>query len=300
MATASPATADALNELDDAGVPTEKPVRPPEPRKPRPLKDAEKNAERQVEYQRLHNAWEADHAIWLEANELWKRAQKQANRPAGDSARRVQQRRQQNPNIAPSDVVSFFLSLENRNIPSEDMEAGVEPPQCLLDFLDSGGSANAQVHWIVSTSPRRKGITLLQLCADKGAGPRIMKLLLERGADVNGSLSFESPVETVAKAWRPFTGHCNPVTYTAFDPATCTDWEDGDELTTSGISRCPETGALRERHGGCYCCHAEGDEGCAHAAEAQAREAEMRLLLSYGADKRSVSVSVWVNGCAIV
>ena len=56
------ATADERHAAD--GAPTEKPVRPPEPHKPRELKDAAKNAERQAVYTKLHDAWKVEHAAW--------------------------------------------------------------------------------------------------------------------------------------------------------------------------------------------------------------------------------------------
>ena len=151
--------------------PTEKPQRPHEPRKPRPIKDAAKNAERQAAYEKLHDAWKVEHTAWQAQNKLWSKAQKKANRkrPEGDSERRVAQRRQHNPNIVPDSVATFFsrwrdgdrntywqLGYNDRSC--ADILAGVDPPQSLIDFLDGGGSVDAHV--------QGGKFTLLQLAAE--------------------------------------------------------------------------------------------------------------------------------------
>ena len=86
---------------------------------------------------------------------------------------------------------------------------GLPPPQCLLDFLDGGGSANAhrpREEWMGDT--RMDLDTLLQLSAESvgiPAGPRVVKLLLQRGADVRGAVSRASPLERAARYWLPIT-----------------------------------------------------------------------------------------------
>jgi hypothetical protein len=73
-------------------------------------------------------------------------------RDANDNARRVQQKRAANPNVLPQAVVDMFMHIvstelwkwcDHEQITPTIVEAGLPPPQCLVDFLDTGGSADA-------------------------------------------------------------------------------------------------------------------------------------------------------------
>jgi len=186
--------------------------RPREPVQPRPLKDVAKHDERQAEWKRLHAAWEVENAAWEVHHDQWRKQQKKANRkrPAADSERRVQKRRAQNPNIIPGDVVQFFEAWRYGDAHCYDtmdlaaFEAGVAPPQALIDFLQNGGSVNAH-----EAECRN---SLLQLAAYSGVGPQIIRLLLDRGAKIDGNGTYLTPMEFTARNWLPFAGHsCAPL-----------------------------------------------------------------------------------------
>ena len=76
---------------------------------------------------------------------------------------------------------------------------GLPPPQCLLDYLDGGGNIEAHP---ASEEWRRDGArdTLLQLATDSDGmqHPRVVELLLQRGANVRGTLSRPSPLANAA------------------------------------------------------------------------------------------------------
>lgn len=264
---ATTGTAALDGALDDAA-PTERPVRPSEPHKPRQLKDPVKNAERMAEYHVLHDAWKLKHAAWQVDNERWKKAQKKASRPDGDGQRRVAQKRKQNPNIVPDSVALFFSRWrdgEEHERSCADILAGVDPPQSLIDFLDGGGSVDAHV--------QGGKFTLLQLAAEARVGPKIIDLLLQRGAKPGGNLTTCSPLELATWNWKPFTGHCRPVVHCTreqvFGMEEDYDWEaDPDRVLIKG---------------GCRDRFVDSDEGCVCVAFARANEQVMRSLLSKGA-----------------
>ena len=131
-------------------------------------------------------------------------------RAADDGKRRVNQRRLANPNVLPPAVVAAFSGMIVRDSGNDHewcpggvltptiLANGLPPPQCLLDFLDHGGRPDAH---LPSEEPC-SGETLLQLAAEN-CGPRVVKLLLEHGADVNGTLSKWSPLESALEGWYP-------------------------------------------------------------------------------------------------
>ena len=83
--------------------------------------------------------------------------------------------------------------------------ARLQPPQCLLEFLNEGGNANA--HPVSEDAFSRD--SLLQLAAES-AGPRVVELLLQRGADIDGTLTRCSPLELAVRRWQPITKMCRP------------------------------------------------------------------------------------------
>lgn len=100
------------------------------------------------------------------------RSERQRERGDEDNARRVTQRRAANPNVLPPDVVDAFMWLgrgepykwfeDEQHFTAAAVAAGLPPPQCLLDFLDAGGSADAH-------PPSEDAFsisTLLQLASD--------------------------------------------------------------------------------------------------------------------------------------
>ena len=144
------------------------------------------------------------------------RDRSERQRDAEDNARRVKQRRAANPNVLPADVVRAFDRIlqgeahtwcNNGRIYAANVADGLPPPQCLLDFLDGGGSADARPP---SDQPFSRD-TLLQLATDSAnnaALPRVVELLLQRGADVRGSLDRCSPLELATRWWYPITKPC--------------------------------------------------------------------------------------------
>ena len=167
---------------------------------------------------------------------------------------RVKQRRAANPNVLPPDVVDAFMWLgrgeaykwfeDQQRFTAAAVAEGLPPPQCLMDFLDTGGSADAH--------PPSEHLfsrdTLLQLAADgeqTPAGPRVrvrvVQLLLQRGADVRGTLGRCSPLELATRWWYP----------------------------------------IAKPYPDCDGCGLQG--GCRHVAYATAQEKVIRLLLQAGA-----------------
>ena len=108
-------------------------------------------------------AWQAERAQREELMRQRQRAQHRARdrdrkgrqRSADDNNRRVAQRRAANPNVMPQEVVDAFLELDDPSRGcthwcADDLDSptaianGLPPPQCLVDFLAGGGSANAR------------------------------------------------------------------------------------------------------------------------------------------------------------
>ena len=177
-------------------------------------------------------AFEAAVKVWEQANKERKeqvkereRAQERLRergrdrggrqRDAEDSARRVQQRREANPSVLPKAVVDMFGHLlsadlwrwcENDDVTPSIVAAGLPPPQCLLDFLDGGGSADAHPP-DDAECPGFSRDTLLQLAADD-AGPRVVELLLKHGASVDGAVTRTSALYRAVEQWQPITKAC--------------------------------------------------------------------------------------------
>jgi hypothetical protein len=180
-----------------------------------------------------------------------KRDRSSRQRQSNDSARRVQQRREANPNVLPKAVVDMFGHLlsadlwrwcDNDRVTPAIIAAGLPPPQCLIDFLDGGGSAGA--HPADDTEcPGFSRDTLLQLAADD-AGPRVVELLLQHGASVDGAMTRTSALYRAVEQWTPIAKACQ-------------------------LMACPH---FHVEGGKCFC-----------IAHATAREKVIRLLLNAGA-----------------
>ena len=141
------------------------------------------------------------------------RSERQRNED--DSTRRVAQRRATNPNVLPQAVVGALDKIlqgeahtwcSGGRITAAIIADGLPPPQCLLDFLDGGGSADAHP----PSEDAFSKSTLLQLASDSTdiALPRVVELLLQRGADVRGALCRCSPLELATRWWYPITKPC--------------------------------------------------------------------------------------------
>ena len=168
-------------------------------------------------------------------------------RDPNDNARRVKQKQAANPNVLSPDVVNAFNDIvqgeaykwcEGHNISPAIVADGLQPPKCLIDFLDSGGSADAH--------PPGDDRTLLQIAADSCQVPlpRVVELLLQRGAGLRGSLQYPSPLDMAVRYWHP---RCKP---------------------------CPEM----------HCNDQDLDgEGCFCFAKSTAGEKAIRLLIAAGA-----------------
>ena len=74
-------------------------------------------------------------------------------------------------------------------------------------FINGGGSADAHP----PDDPQYPGFshdTLLQLAADD-AGPRVVELLQQRGASVDGAMTRTSALYRAVEQWKPITKACN-------------------------------------------------------------------------------------------
>jgi hypothetical protein len=139
-------------------------------------------------------------------------------RDSSDNARRVQQRREANPHVLPQAVADMFEHIaaqelrkwnENEDVAPSIIAKGLPPPQCLIDFLDNGGSPDAHPP-IDPEYPNSSRDALLQLATvgPAGAGPRVVELLLQRGASVDGTIGRASPLERAVEYWKPITKAC--------------------------------------------------------------------------------------------
>jgi hypothetical protein len=183
-----------------------------------------------------------------------KRDRSSRQRQSNDSARRVQQRREANPNVLPQAVADMFEHIgaqelrkwcENKDVTPSIIAEGLPPPQCLIKFLDDGGSPDAHPP-IDPEYPRSSRDALLQLATEgpAGAGPRVVEVLLQRGASVDGAMTRASPLYRAVEYWKPITKACK-------------------------VTECPH---YYVEGGKCFC-----------IAHATAHEKVIRLLLNAGA-----------------